>query len=287
MLDLSAASNDVIADFLEIVAKALYPKPLAISEAYEIASNQARVPEMRVNAAFQVIQKRKSLLGAKYPFLAEVNYVCQKGAEEFDVYSTLLIVSAPSELRHVPAWNIATAAKIMEHTVEKCFSGFFGSGTNTVNFGFPSEIDRPSDFSEAVAWLSRRTGIPVGAGYRAARFKDGGVDIFVWKQFPDGKPGVPLLLLQCTIQEKFADKISDVDRRLWSSWLSSDIDPVVGLCVPNIVTSLEAWNEITTRGLLFDRTRLVLMCEEGNFGLSATQKAFGAQLIDQFRESFY
>ena len=113
MLDLSAASNDVIADFLEIVAKALYPKPLAISEAYEIASNQARVPEMRVNAAFQIIQKRKSLLGAKYPFLAEVNYVCQKGTEAFDVYSTLLMVSAPSVLRHVPAWNMATAAKIM------------------------------------------------------------------------------------------------------------------------------------------------------------------------------
>ena len=286
MPDLSAASNEVIADFLEIVAKALYPKPLAISEAYEIALEHARVPELRVDSAFQVMQKRKSLFGAKYPFLCESNYICQKTSDVMDAYSTFLMLSAPSSLRHVSAWSVSTAAKIMEHAVERCFAGFFGEGTSSVNFGFPSEIDRPSDFSQAVTWLSQRTGIPVGAGYRAARFKDGGVDIFVWKAFQDGKPGVPLLLLQCTIQEKFVDKISDVDRRLWSSWLSSDIDPVVGLCVPNVVTNIEVWSEVTTRGLLFDRTRLVLMCEDTELGLSSTQVAFGTQLIEQFRESF-
>jgi hypothetical protein len=90
-------------------------------------------------------------------------------------------------------------------------------------------------------------------------------------------------LLQCTLQEKFLNKIRDVDTRLWSSWLSSDIDPVAGLCVPHVVSRLEDWNEITTRGLLFDRMRLTLMATNSEFELTPIEQAFIDQLLQQFR----
>lgn len=285
MFDLSNSSVDALCDFLEIVAAANYPRPVSITEARELAAQHASVNEYKVNAAFLKLQARKLVLGDKYPFLVADEYICKSNSESFPIYLAFLALSGPGPLRYVAAWNLTTAAKVMERIVEKCFTQFFGEGTRSVNFGFPSEVNRPSEFSEAVKWLSDKTGIPVGSGYRPTRYKDGGVDIFVWKQFQDKNPGVPILLLQCTIQEKFIDKIGDVDRRLWASWLSSDIDPIVGLCVPNTVESSETWAEVTTRGLLFDRVRLMTMVTNPDANLANTEEAFLKQLFTQFQES--
>lgn len=285
MLDLSSSPTEALCDFLEVVAAANYPRPISVTEAREIAAQHALVNEYKVNSAFLKLQNRKSLLGEKYPFVVTNEYIHQANSQNTSTYLTFLALSGPGPLRQVPAWNLTTAAKVMERAVETCFSTFFGSDTQSVNFGFPSEINRPSEFGEAVRWLSEKTGIPVGSGYRPARYKDGGVDIFVWKAFQDKNPGVPILLLQCTIQEKFTDKIGDVDRRLWASWLSSDIDPIVGLCVPNAVSSTEIWDEVTTRGLLFDRMRLVAMASTSESELANTEEAFLKQLLNQFHET--
>jgi hypothetical protein len=285
MLDLAGSTTEALCDFLEVVAAANYPRPISITEAREIAAQHASVNEYKVNSAFLKLQNRKSLLGEKYPFVVTNEYIHQTNSPTFPIYLTFLALSGPGPLRQMPAWNLNAAAKIMERVVESCFATFFGSDTLSVNFGFPSEVNRPSEFGEAVRWLSEKTGIPVGSGYRPARYKDGGVDIFVWKAFQDKNPGVPILLLQCTIQEKFADKIGDVDRRLWASWLSSDIDPIVGLCVPNAVSSSEIWDEVTTRGLLFDRIRLVAMAPTMEAGLANTEEAFLKQLLHQFQEA--
>jgi hypothetical protein len=126
--------------------------------------------------------------------------------------------------------------------------------------------------------------VKVGSGYRQPRRKDGGVDIFVWKEFPDRNPGTPLALIQCTIQKQFTDKVGDVDLKLWSSWLSSDLDPMVGLCVPEVVVKSEIWDEVTTRGLLLDRIRLVTMQVEQP-QLSPAEQAFIKQVIAGYKEA--
>ena len=68
------------------------------------------------------------------------------------------------------------------------------------------------------------------------------------------------MLVQCTIMDDFINKIGDIDLKLWSNWLSSDIEPLVALAVPGAVTKDEVWSEITTRGILLDRLRLVDAC---------------------------
>ena len=125
------------------------------------------------------------------------------------------------------------------------------------SFGFPSKSDRPAEFASAVKWLSEKTNIRLGNAYRPPRKKDGGVDLFVWKSFPDKRPGIPIMLVQCTIKDDFINKIGDIDLKLWANWLSSDIEPLVALAVPGVVTKDEIWSEITTRGILLDRLRLV------------------------------
>ena len=282
MTDLSKATLDSIADFIELTAIALFPRPLSIVEARTYAKDHVGVPELRLDGAFRHLAKRKELLASRYPFTVAPNYVVATTSAVENTYISLLLLSGPSPLRDCKAWSMHQSGKTMEVVVESAFSEFYGTGTKSVNFGFPSDINRPADFGEAVAWLSRQTGIPLGSGYRAARFKDGGVDIFVWKSFLDQRPGVPIMLLQSTIQMDFLGKIGDVDRRLWSSWLSSDIDPIVGLCVPAVVGAADTWAEITTRGILFDRIRLVSISPSETWPATLTQKAYFEQLIGQF-----
>lgn len=154
-------------------------------------------------------------------------------------------------------YNFDLASKLFEDITEQCLLSFFGSKTQTLNFGFPSKNDRPAEFAAAVKWLSEKTNIRLGSAYRPPRKKDGGVDLFVWKSFPDNRPGIPIMLVQCTIKDDFINKIGDIDLKLWANWLSSDLEPLIALAVPGVVTREEIWSEVTTRGILLDRLRLV------------------------------
>lgn len=245
-----------IATFLEYLAIASPGKPLGLQSLQEIASRFADVDRHRVGLALNVLKRRKTNLGHLYPFEVQDEYLLLESSMRESFYYLFLCLSSESPIARSPQFGEGEAAEIFEHLTEQCFSEFFGSGSGTLNFGFNSEPDRPSDFDGAVRWAANKMGVQVGAGYRQPRRKDGGVDLFVWKSFSDGNPGLILMLLQCTVMADYVNKISDIDKRLWASWLSSDIDPVLGLAVPMLVHDSASWNEINIRGLLFDRARL-------------------------------
>jgi hypothetical protein len=175
----------------------------------------------------------------------------------------MLYLSSTSPLRQADGWNLTSATKDFENIVELAISAFFGSSTKTLNFGFPSQFGRPADFPNAVAWLAGKLGIKLGSAYRSPRRKDGGVDIFVWKNFPDSFGGKPVGLVQATIMEDFRNKIADIDTKLWSSWLAIDTDPLVVLAIPTIENDRNIWSELSSRGTLLDRRRLAQMQPEG------------------------
>ena len=135
------------------------------------------------------------------------------------------------------------------------------------------------EFSLAIGWLVEHIGIPVGSAYRQPRRKDGGVDIVAWRPFEDGRPGVPILLVQATVQSDVISKARDVDLRMWSGWLGTDIDPLVVLAIPGSVSKGEAWNEISRHCLLLDRTRLVDLAPE----VLLTEFSQAEELVDLVR----
>jgi uncharacterized FlgJ-related protein len=58
---------------------------------------------------------------------------------------------------------------------------------------------------------------------------------------------------------------------------------MVGLCVSDVVVKSEIWDEITTRGLLLDRMRLISMqIEEPQ--LSPAEQAFINQVLAGYKE---
>lgn len=263
MIDLSNESSDRIADWFELLAASQQGRPLSIQRIQEVSLSFANLSSVLIPTAFRQLERRSQILGANYPFLVDEEYIVTRKSVADSVYLQLLCltpgagVSAVSEV-----WNVEKASKLFEDIVENALDSFFGLNTKTVNFGFPSRSGRPADFPAAVDWLSKKTNIRLGSAYRPPRKKDGGVDLFVWKSFSDNKPGIPIMLVQCTIKDDFINKIGDIDIRLWSSWLSSDIEPLVALAIPGVVNKDDQWREITTRGILLDRLRLVESCAD-------------------------
>jgi len=284
MIDLSSENPERIADWVEIVASSSHGVPFSIQKLQEISEKIAGVSRMQISYAFKRIKLRSRILGEKYPFLVDDEYLATKLTVADSFYLRLLFLS-PGPWRNALDFKVNTdvAGKIFEDVAASALSSFFGENTHSLNFGFPSKSGRPADFPSAIQWLSKMTNIRLGIAFRPPRMKDGGVDLFVWKSFGDKKPGVPIMLVQCTIMEDFINKIGDIDIRLWSSWLSSDIEPLVALAIPGIVDSDDIWNEITTRGILLDRIRLVEVADEQMSELDADSARYLRSVVEGYR----
>ena len=288
MIDLSSENSSTVADWIEALAASQSGKPLSMQKVQEISESFANVGQNVIPFAFRLLEKRQQVLKDLYPFTIDETFIVTKKTVQDSFYLQMLFLTPKAGLFTSGAtWNLEKASQLFEDLTEKALSNFFGSKTHTANFGFPSRSGRPAEFSAAVEWLSKKTNIRLGNAFRPPRKKDGGVDLFVWKSFSDNQPGIPVMLVQCTIKEDFINKIGDIDLRLWANWLSSDIEPLVALAVPGVVTKEEVWSEITTRGILLDRMRLTeLAAEVHNFN-DIENKDYLEKLVAEFAEHIH
>ena len=86
------------------------------------------------------------------------------------------------------------------------------------------------------------------------------------------------------IKDDFINKIGDIDIKLWSSWLSSDIEPLVALAIPGVVNKDEIWSELATRGILLDRLRLVESCSDTPPQTAYDNIDYLRKLVDEMSE---
>jgi len=288
MIDLSSENSSTVADWIEALAASQSGKPLSMQKVQEISESFANVGQNVIPFAFRLLQKRQQVLKDLYPFTIDETFIVTKKTVRDSFYLQMLFLTPKAGLFTSGAtWNLEKASQLFEDLTEKALSNFFGSKTHTANFGFPSRSGRPAEFSAAVEWLSKKTNIRLGNAFRPPRKKDGGVDLFVWKSFSDNQPGIPVMLVQCTIKEDFINKIGDIDLRLWANWLSSDIEPLVALAVPGVVTKDEVWSEITTRGILLDRMRLTELAAEIHDFNVIENMDYLEKLVSEFAEHIH
>ena len=288
MIDLSSENSSTVADWIEALAASQSGKPLSMQKVQEISESFANVGQNVSPFAFRLLEKRQQVLKDLYPFTIDETFIVTKKTVRDSFYLQMLFLTPKAGLFTSGAtWNLEKASQLFEDLTEKALSNFFGSKTHTANFGFPSRSGRPAEFSAAVEWLSKKTNIRLGNAFRPPRKKDGGVDLFVWKSFSDNQPGIPVMLVQCTIKEDFINKIGDIDLRLWANWLSSDIEPLVALAVPGVVTKEEVWSEITTRGILLDRMRLTELAAEVHDFNDIENKDYLEKLVAEFAEHIH
>ena len=255
---MSTLSRDTLADWIECALLVRKTRPLGFDALYNYVARLTGGGPAEVGLAVKEMVRRAHVLGAGYPFEV-VGDVAVRARPEAEVtpYAALLLLSSGGPVRqHLFAVPTPEMAIFFETLTSIAVAAMWGSAGKAVRFGWPSDVGRPPEFDQAVAWLAERTGTPVGAGYRQPRRKDGGVDVVAWRPFPDGRPGFPILLVQCTLQDNLVAKASDVDARLWGSWLSMDLDPVVALATPLTIRRGTVWDELALKGMVFERLRL-------------------------------
>ena len=257
-----ASDSAVLADHIELIVLANQDEIYNRRRVEEVAGRLWHADAVQVGYAWDVMATRQRVLASRYPLNIAKSYAVVDG--EAFAYEALLSLTRSSWTYGPNGLDEIQMAKLFENLVECCLSNFFGPSTKSVNFGWPSQVGRPPEFPRAVSWLAELIGIPVGTAYRQPRRKDGGVDVVVWRPMPDGRPGVPLMLVQATIQMDVQAKARDVDRRMWSGWLASDAEPIVVLAIPGTLTSLEDWNEVSRNSLLLDRVRLAELAESND-----------------------
>jgi hypothetical protein len=224
--------------------------------------------EVDISLGVNTIKRRAALLGDHYPFRTAGGGVAAKqGADQY-VWTALLLMSAESPVRSL---RFAEAVEHLERITAAALANLYGPGTQALRFGWPSENGRPLEFPEAVRWLAGRMGVPIGSAYRPPFRKDGGVDVVVWRPFPDGRSGFPVLLAQCTLEREYAHKASDIDLRVWSGWLALDADPATALAIADVVAPGEEWNALAARTIVLDRIRLATLASEGTSDPSLQQ----------------
>ena len=250
-------------DILEALLLSVEERALGYQQLRKLAAQVSVEFDFRVDVAVNHMRTRENLIGDSYPFEVLPVAIRKKPGCEQTPYVALLTLSPEGVFRHTfGVRDIEQASIEFERFVEQAIVGLSGPGTQSVRFGWPSDVGRPMGFPEAISWLGEMMGLSLGGGFRPPRRKDGGVDVIAWRRFRDGKSAFPIFLVQCTIQSDLQKKAEDIDLRNWAYWLDFSRDPQPILAVPHEIASQdESWNELSLKSLVLDRARLLELLE--------------------------
>lgn len=119
----------------------------------------------------------------------------------------------------------------------------------------------PKDIPTIVRDLTNLLGTPGhprAAEIAGAAANDAGLDLLVFRPFPDGSECVPFFAVQCASGANWTKKLTEPSTNLWQRLLDSAFKPTRALAIPFVVDRIELARRSTViEGPLFDRHRLL------------------------------
>lgn len=269
MTDFEIQSPEAIADWIETSVLVSSSGHFGRDRLIELASEEIHAIPPAVGSALAIMARRSAVLAENYPFTVNDLAVLRAKSHLVDYYAALLFLSPDSVARQaIDDLPLKGMTDLFESIAESALANLWGPGGEAITFGFPSRHGRPETFDQAIIWLAEKIGLTPGRGYRPPYRKDGGVDVVAWRQFADRRRGFPIALAQCTIQRETFTKTTDIDLRLWASWLAMDVDPASLLVIPGTVRfSGPEWNQLSTVVTVIERIRLIELLSRKPEGL--------------------
>jgi len=87
---------------------------------------------------------------------------------------------------------------------------------------------------------------------------EAGLDLLCYKAFPDGRVGVPLLMMQCASGKNWEDKLRTPDLRIWTKLILFASDPKKAFSMPYALSDSEFTRTCNIADAIFlDRNRLL------------------------------
>ena len=268
MSDIEVGTAEQLADWIETSLLVSRTGHLGLDALFRLADEELGKEQVTITPALSVMARRRVVLGDLYPFevVPEIAVITRESAL-CDCYVVLLQISPDSVARQTVRAELSDIPKmgvLLEDLAETALANFWGPGGEALAFRYPSRHGRPASFDRAIMWLANQMKIRVGHGYRDPRRQDGGVDVVAWRRFLDDRQGFPIALAQCTIQRETFTKTTDIDLRLWSSWLALDADPLSLLVIPGTIRDAGTeWGQLSTVVMVIERLRLIELIARG------------------------
>lgn len=248
-----------------------------------IVGGQDDKVESLVNDAFAQLEHRQHHLGAAYPFEVDNRTLQVAQRAEVSPYAFLLT------LTHARDRTKNDGPSLFERVSRSALVEYLGGQPRVefYDFGWP-RTNAPRSFRAAVKGLCARMGEGRDAKphVRTAQVKDGGVDIVAWLPFDDGRPNQLAVLGQCTVSNRWRDRINDLQPRDFCQlWLAEQpaMAPLAAFFVPHHVPDDE-WRQaaIGDRRLFFDRLRVTQFLGNLDPDLAEHCAQWTSQILDEY-----
>ena len=212
--------------------------------------------DIQVDLVLEEINRRKTIANGQYPFHLERSGFRVEETDQKIAYVFLLCLSTSLPFRDENRQN--EVESLLDYLVIDALQNYLAGKSKGEHFGWPVTGDRPTNFSAAIAWLTKKMGLPMGIGKRRNYSKDCGVDAVVWRPFNDGRTSFIAILAQCTVTIDWFGKAKDIVPDVWDGWVDFGKNPVTCLAIPFIVPiTYEKWDELRrTVNLVLDRLRI-------------------------------
>lgn len=218
----------------------------------------------------QEIDRRASLLGEAYPFVRDRNSLMLRENYELYTYLFCLFVS-------VKAGSFVAQSRVFERLSSELSKVHIGPFGNTMHTGWPREAGAPANFEEFYRIVSERTGEwnwgpDTGLDEQEKNvIKDAGIDFISWLESPDKSRGKLFICGQCACGNDWNTKFHDAEPSKYRHWFNPPylVAPAVkAFCTPFLLCRSNIENASRHAGLVYERTRLVLLAKDNEHNLS-------------------
>lgn len=251
--------NHSLAEFIESELLFGVDDYLSISEIRGMFPVGNQPSDVELSFALAEIERRVREFGGHYPYLVDERGVFIDRSPWSSLYSFLLILSIKgTEIRATKGFP--RSDPLFDAVVREAFRSERGPRARTLIFGSPARDGRPTRLDLAVRWVAESMGLGVREGAEIPTHTgDSGVDVVVWRPFPDRRNGFQVMLVQNTVCWDFRKKPRDVRPKKWYLWIDLGTEPGVGFAVPFSMPVGDIWwDEVTeVAALVMDRGRLL------------------------------
>lgn len=213
--------------------------------------------------AFMEAELRLQACGKHYPFDVANNYIQAKDDARGSLYAFLLLLRWYGESA---LGNEDRVSVLFEEISMAAARGYFGwDTTESYRFGYPRPTDQPEGFRDALIELASRLreGFTPHTANPLASQKDGGLDVVVWKGFPDASPSKLIGFGQCATGKDWVDKTQDFSFSYFFQQWATPPPPVgVGMMFVPFCIDPDRWLQHANHaGVLFDRCRIASLAD--------------------------